>query len=51
MGILTYVLKEYLNPIVTILISALSYGVALYLFGVFSKEEIKSALRVFHKSV
>ncbi len=51
MGILTYILKEYLNPIVTILISAASYGVALYIFGVFSKEEIKSALRVFHKSV
>ncbi len=51
MGILTYVLKEYLNPIVTILISAASYGVALYIFGVFSKEEIKSALRVFHKIV
>lgn len=51
MGVLTYVLKEYLNPIITILISAASYGTALYIFGVFSKEEIKSALRVFHKSV
>ncbi len=51
MGALALVLKEYLNPIITILVSALCYGLALFIFGVFNKDELRSALRVFHKKV